>query len=127
MTGMSTYLENAIGNALRGNSAGTSFTAPAHVYIKLHTGDPGAACTSNAAGNTTRTEIIFGAASGGVITSTADVTWTNVSTAETYSHFSLWDASSAGNALGSGALTASKTVAVGDTFTLSTGTTYTFT
>src|SRR4029077_6344097 len=101
---------------------------PANVYIKLHIGDPGAACTSNAAGNTTRTAAIFGAASGGVITTTADVTWTNVSTAETYSHFSLWDASSAGNALGSGALTASKTVAVGDTFTLTSATvTYTFT
>jgi hypothetical protein len=127
MTGMSTYFENAIGNAIRGNSAGTSFTAPTHVYVKLHIGDPGAACTSNAAGNTSRQEIIFGAASGGVITSTNAPAWTNVSTSETYSHFSLWDDPTAGNALGSGALTASKAIIAADSFTLNTGVTYTFT
>ena len=124
---MSNYLEDAVANALRGNSAGTSFTAPTHVYVKLHTGDPGEAGTSNAAGNTTRQEAIFGASSGGVITTTADVTWTSVSTSETYSHVSLWDNSSAGNCLGSGALTASKAVNSGDTFTISSGSlTYTF-
>ena len=125
---MSDYLEQAFANTLRGGGAGTSFTAPAAVYAKLHTGDPGEAGTSNAAGNTTRVAITFGAASGGVITSSADVAWTSVSTAETYSHFSLWDASSGGNCLGSGALTVSKTVAVGDNFTLLSGqVTYTFT
>lgn len=124
---MSNYLEDAIGNALRGNTAGTNFTAPAHVYVKLHTGDPGETGTSNAAGNTTRQEATFGASSGGVITTTADITWTNVSTSETYSHVSLWDNSSAGNCLGSGALSASKAVNSGDTFTISSGSlTYTF-
>lgn len=122
---MSNYLEDAIANALRGGGNGTSFTAPSAVYAKLHTGDPGEAGTSNAAGNTSRQAVTFGASSGGVISLSNTPTWTNVSTSETYSHVSLWDDSSAGNCLGSGALGASKAVNSGDTFTLNTFT-YTF-
>lgn len=121
---MSNYLEDAIANALRGGGNGTSFTAPANVYAKLHTGDPGEAGTSNAAGETTRQAVTFGASSGGVISLSNSPSWTNVSTAETYSHISLWDNSTAGNCLGSGALTASQTVAIGNTFNL-TALTYT--
>lgn len=123
---MSDYLENAIGNALRGGGNGTSYTAPAAVYAKLHTGDPGEAGTSNAAGNTSRQAVEFGAASGGVISLSNTPSWTNVSTTETYSHISLWDNSTAGNCLGAGALTSSVAVTAGDTFTLS-ALTYTFT
>lgn len=100
---------------------GTSYAGQATVYVKLHTGDPGEDCTGNAAGNTTRESATFGASSGGAVSNDADVTWTNVSTSETYSHVSLWDASTAGNALWYGALTASKTVNAGDTFTIATG------
>ena len=125
---MSNYLEDAIANAVRGGGNGTSFTAPAAVYTKLHTGDPGEDGTANAAGETTRKATTFGASSGGVITSNALVEWTNVSTTETYSHISLWDASSGGNCLGAGALTASKSVTAGDTFQLPSGQiSYTFT
>lgn len=122
---MSNYLEDAIANALRGGGAGTSFTAPAAVYAKLHTGDPGEAGTANTAGETTRKAVTFGASSGGVITLSNSPSWTNVSTSETYAYISLWDDVSAGNCLGSGALTASKAVIAGDTFTL-TALTYTF-
>jgi hypothetical protein len=89
--------------------------------VKLHTGDPGSAGTSNAAGNTTRQQATFAAASAGANATNADTVWTNVSTAETYSHVSFWTASSAGTFLGSSALTASKTVAIGDTFTIASG------
>ncbi len=125
---MSTYLGQAVANALRGGGNGTNITAPATIYVKLHISDPGEAGTSGAAGNTTRQAATFGAATGtGVITSNADVSWTNVSTTETYSHVSLWDNVSAGNCLGSGALAASKAVNAGDTFTISSGSlTYTF-
>ena len=123
---MSDYLENAIGNALRGGGNGTSYTAPAAVYAKLHTGDPGEAGTSNAAGNTTRQAVEFGAASGGVISLSNSPSWTAVSTTETYSHISLWDNSTAGNCLGAGALSSSVAVTAGDTFNL-TALTYTFT
>lgn len=122
---MSNYLEDAIANALRGGGNGTSFTAPAAVYAKLHTGDPGEAGTSNAAGNTSRQAVTFGASSGGVISLSNTPSWSSVSTTETYSHISLWDNSTAGNCLGSGALTSSVSVTAGDTFTL-TALTYTF-
>ena len=118
---ISNYLENAWANSIRGGGNGTSYTAPAAVYVKLHTGDPGEDGTANAAGETTRQAIAFGAASNGVITSSALVEWTNVSTTETYSHVSLWDASSGGNCLASGALAASKSVTAGDTFQLPSG------
>ena len=94
----------------------TSWTAPSGVYIKLHTGDPGEAGTSNAATEATRKVVTFSAAASGSIASSATVEWTNVSTTETYSHWSLWDASTAGNNLWSGALSSSAAVTAGDTF-----------
>jgi hypothetical protein len=116
---LSDYLENAILNHIRG---GAAFSQPSGIYVKLHTGDPGENGTANAAGETTRQQATFGsAASGGAISNTVAVSWTNVSTAETYSHVSLWDASTGGNCLGAGALAAAKTVAVGDNFTLPIG------
>lgn len=115
---LSNYLEDAIGNALRGGGAGTSYTAPAAVYAKLHIGDPGEDGTANAAGNTSRQAVTFGASSGGVISLSNSPSWTAVSTTETYSHISLWDNSTAGNCLGSGALSSSVAVTAGDTFNL---------
>lgn len=100
---------------------GTSYAGNATPFVKLHTGDPGAAGTANAAGNTTRQAASFAAASAGANASNADVTWTNVNTAETYTHVSFWTASSAGTFLGSAVLTASKTVAIGDNFTIPSG------
>lgn len=94
----------------------TSWTMPSGVYIKLHTGDPGEAGTSNAATETTRKVVTFSAAASGSISSAATVEWTNVSTTETYSHWSLWDASTSGNCLWSGALSSSAAVTAGDTF-----------
>lgn len=94
----------------------TSWTAPSSVYIKLHTGDPGEDCTSNAATEDTREVVTFSAAASGEIASAATVEWTNVSTTETYSHWSLWDAATGGNALWYGALSSSAAVTAGDTF-----------
>lgn len=114
---ISNYAENAILDAIGNNTS----LAVAQCYTKLHTGDPGETGTSNAAGETTRKSTSFAAASGGSMATDADLTWTSVSTAETISHVSIWDASSNGNCLWTGALTASKTVAVGDTFQISSG------
>lgn len=99
----------------------TSYAGQSTVYVKLHTGDPGEDCTANAAGETTRQAATFGAASGPTVTSDADITWTGVSTSETYSHASLWDDATAGNPLWYGALTTPKAVNAGDTFTIPTG------
>jgi hypothetical protein len=94
----------------------TSWTMPSGVYVKLHTGDPGEAGTSNAATEATRKVITFSAAASGSIASAATIEWTNVSTTETYSHWSLWDASTSGNCLWTGALSSSAAVTAGDTF-----------
>lgn len=93
-----------------------SFTAPTTVWLKLHTGDPGEDATLNNATNATRQQVTFSAAANGSIASSATVTWTSVSTTETYSHWSLWDASTAGNPLWKGALSSSAAVTAGDTF-----------
>lgn len=108
--GLSTTHAHAYLNVLRG----TTYTAVTP-YMKLHTGDPGAAGTSNASAETTRKSVTFGAPSAGSSVASA-VSWASWSAgSETISHYSLWDASTAGNFLGSAALSASKAVTNGDT------------
>ncbi len=96
--------------------------ANAAVWVKLHLGAPGAAGTSNPAAETTRQQATFGtAASAGAISNTAVVEWTNVSTTETYSHISLWSASTGGTFLGDDDLSSTAPVTAGDTFRLPIG------
>lgn len=96
--------------------------ANAAVWVKLHIGDPGAAGTSNAAGNTTRQQATFGSgAASAAISNTVAIAWTAVSTTETYTHVSIWTASTAGTFLGSAPLTQSKSVNSGDNFTIPIG------
>jgi hypothetical protein len=111
-------VRNSFLNALCRN---TSY-ANGSVYVKLHTGDPGSAGTNNAAGNTVRQQATFGSvASGGAIDNTVAIAWTSVSTSETYTHVSLWTASSGGSYLGNGQLTQSKVVNSGDNFSIAIG------
>ena len=98
----------------------TAFTAPVGAFIKLHIGDPGAAgATSPAVGDATRKAITYAAASAGskAMNGTLPV-WTNVTTTETISHISSWDASSAGNFLFDAVLTAAQAWVNTNTFTL---------
>lgn len=115
---ISDYAENKI---LDHTLGGTAFAQPAGVFVKLHVGDPGEAGANNPASETTRKAATFAAASGGSKASNADVQWTNVAATETYSHVSLWDASTGGNCLWYGPLTASVTVTAGGTFTMASG------
>lgn len=119
---ISNYVETKVMDALFNNVSPTALQL-ANRYIKLHTGDPGEDGTANAAGETTRKSITGAASSNGVFTSVADLVWTSVASSETYTHVSLWDAvgPAGGNCLWSGALTASKAVIAGDTFTIPTG------
>jgi len=94
----------------------TAWTIPTNVYVKLHTADPGEAGTTAAATETTRKVAAWATAASGAIATSATIEWTNVSTTETYSHWSLWDASTAGNCLWTGALASSAAVTAGDTF-----------
>ena len=100
-----------------------TFVAPAAIYVKLHTGDPGDAGTANPAGNTTRQAVVFAAVStpAGTMLSNGDVTWSGVPTAEIYSWATLWDAATGGNCLFVGQLGTAKSVGVGDNFTLPAG------
>ena len=115
-TGLSSYLANkfldAVANAV-------SYSA-ANVYIKLHTGEPGANATANAATETTRQEATFSSAASGSITSDAAVTWTNITGSQDATHFSAWDNLTAGNFLFSGAITGNAYTA-GDTYTIASG------
>jgi hypothetical protein len=115
-TGLSSYLANKFLDAV-GNAAAYS---AADVYIKLHTGDPGANGTANPATETTRESVSFGAATGGGLTSDADVSWTNIAGSEDATFFTAWDNSTAGNFLFSGAITGNPYTA-GDTFTIPSG------
>lgn len=94
----------------------TAWTMPTNVYVKLHTADAGEDGTSSAATEDTRKVAAWATASSGAIATSATLEWTNVSTTETYSHWSLWDAVTAGNCLWTGALSSSAAVTAGDTF-----------
>lgn len=113
---ISNYAEDQILDHVTGT---TTFTAPTEVYLKLHLGDPGEDGVGSPAVEDDRKEVTFFAASGGSIVSNAVVEWTNVSTTEAYTHWSLWDgdqSGTTGNALWYGALSATASVTAGDTF-----------
>jgi len=115
-TGLSAYLCNSFLNAL-GNATSFSVAVP---YIKLHVGDPGSAATANAATETTRKSVSFGAASAGAIASDADISYTNIAGSQDATHFTAHDNVSAGNFLFSGTITGNAYTA-GDTYTISSG------
>jgi len=100
---------------------GTAFAGFAATYAQLHVGAPGAAGTANIAGNNVRQAAgAFAAPSGGTTSNGGAITWASVSTAETYSHVSLWSASSGGTFIASGSITAGA-ILVGQTFTIPAG------
>lgn len=99
-------------------------SAPANIWIQLHTADPGAAGTTAVAGNATRKDLTnaMGTAASGAISNTSAITWTSgeVDTSEDYTHWTLWTASTLGTFLCSGTVTANA-VTVGDEFTIPVG------
>lgn len=116
--GMSAAEAAAVLNA---HVRGTSYAGNASVFAKLHLGDPGAAGTTNPAVETTRQQVTFGsAASTGAIANTVAVEWTSVSTTETYTHYSLWTASTGGTFLGSGTISGGA-VTAGNNFSIPIG------
>lgn len=118
---MGTFSTTGKNKLLDGGLRGTGGLAGA-VYAKLHTGDPGSAGTANAATNTVRKQVTLNAAATGACTSSAEIRWTTSETAtETISWVSFWDASSAGNFIGSDDLPASVSVTAGDEFFVASG------
>lgn len=111
------HAANLANKVLDGIGRTGSFPTAGTLYVKLHTGDPGASAASNASAVTTRSAATFSAAATGSMALSNTPSWSMTST-ETISHISLWDASTSGNFLWSGALTASKAVINGDTLNL---------
>lgn len=117
---MGTFADGTANAFLDAFARNVSYANPA-VWVKLHLGDPGSAGTSNPAAETTRQQATFGnAAASRAISNTVAIEWTNVSTSETYTHVSLWTASTAGTFLGKDDIT-SAAVQAGDTFRIPVG------
>jgi hypothetical protein len=116
---ISSYAENKILDHVFGVAA---FTQPAGIFVKLHLGDPGEDGTANPAAHTTRVQATFGTpAAAGTISNTVAIQFTTLAATETLTHVSLWDASTAGNCLWTGALASSVNVNVGGTFSIPIG------
>jgi|SRR4051812_616728 hypothetical protein len=113
--GISSAQADAILNLYRA----TNITAPATIYVKLHTADPGAAGATAASAVTTRNAVTFNAPSSNAITLNTLSTYAMTAT-ETITHISLWDASTSGNFLRSVALTAGVSVVNGSTLQITT-------
>lgn len=94
-------------------------------FIRLHTGDPGAAGTANIAGNATLkdTGASWASAASGAKATNAAITWTDgeVDTTETYTHFSMWNDGVPTNFGYSGTVSADEVNVTGDTFTINSG------
>lgn len=120
MSDFSNYSENAVGNALFRN---TTYTSVATVYVALFTAVTDAEAGTGTEVSTSgtayaRTAVTFGAPSNGVCTNSGAVSFATATGSGfgTVTHFGIFDASTAGNALTViKALAASKTVAAGDT------------
>lgn len=118
MAGFSNYLENELLDQVLRNSA-----APAigNVYVSLHSGDPGeTGIWEITGGSYARASGAFDAASNGASANSNLLSYTNMP-ALTVTHVGLYDASAAGNFLGGGSLSVSKTTNSGDTFQIAIG------
>ena len=121
MAEISNYLENAL---INGTLRATTFTAPAAVYVSLHTADPTDAGTGTevSGGSYVRQAATFGAPSNGASTTTADITYPQATASYgTVGWIGIWDAVSTGNLLYHSPLTTSKTIDTGDIFKITSG------
>jgi hypothetical protein len=121
MAEISNYLENAL---INGTLRATTYTAPAAVYVSLHTADPTDAGTGAevSGGSYVRRAATFGAPSNGVSTTTADITYpTATADYGTVGWIGIWDALTSGNLLYHTPLNIAKTISTGDTFKIVSG------
>jgi len=77
--------------------------------VQLHSGDPGAAGTSNALGS--KVASTFAAASGGARALSAQVDFTGLTASQSVTHFSVWKNDTADVFEGSGQITTGDTAA----------------
>lgn len=100
----------------------TAYTQPTTWFVGLHTASPGTSGASNevtAGGYTYARQAMTPQwdASNKWIENAAAIQWDNLP-GVTVTHITIWDTVSGGNCLRYGALTASKTIAAGDSFKL---------
>lgn len=121
MSEISNYLENAL---INGTLRATTFTAPAAVYVSLHTADPtdAGSGTEVSGGSYARQAATFGAPSNGASTTTADITYPQATASYgTVTHIGIFDALTTGNLLYHTPLNTSKTIDTGDIFKITSG------
>ena len=118
---MSDYLENALINATLRN---TTYTSPTTVYLALFTSDPTDAGTGTqvSGGSYARQPITMGVPTNGTSLNTSTITFSAATTLwGTVTHVGIYDALTGGNLLYHTPLTVSKTIDVGDVFTIQAG------
>lgn len=120
MAAFSDYLEGAVLDATLRN---TSYSSPSTVYLALFTSDPtdagsGTECSGT---NYARQSVAFSRTNAVASNSSAIEFPTAGNSWGTITHFGVLDASSSGNLLYHGALTASKSITTGDIFRVPSG------
>jgi hypothetical protein len=121
MAEISNYLENKILDHVLRN---VSYVSPTTAYLAAYTSDPTDANVGNevSGGSYTRQVLSVTTASGGVVTSSNDVTFPQATTNwGTVTHIGILDAVTSGNLLFHTPLTTSKLIETGDILKVSAG------
>lgn len=116
MAGLSDYAEDKLVDHITGK---TSYTKPTNTYLALFTAAPSdsGGGTEVSGGSYARQTLAWNASSAGHADNSADITFPQATgNWGTITHIGVMDASTAGNLLFWGALTASKAIDTGDTF-----------
>ena len=116
---LSDYLEDALLDHFLGT---TSYTAPSAVYVALYTAAPSdsGGGTEVSGGSYARQSAAFDAAASGATANTSNIDFTSMPSC-TVTAGGVFDASSGGNLLVHGTLTASKSLDAGDTLRIAAG------
>lgn len=118
----SNYLETEILDHVFG---GAAYTAPATLYLALHTANPdedGSGAEVSTSGTAYARQTVAFTTSGNTTSNTSAVEYsTATANFGTVTHVGVWDASTAGNLLAYAALTSSKTIETGDVFRVPAG------
>lgn len=118
----SNYLETEILDHVFG---GAAYTAPATLYLALHTANPdedGSGAEVSTTGTAYARQTVAFTTTGNTTSNTAAVEYpTATANFGTVTHVGVWDASTAGNLLAYAALTSSKTIETGDVFRVPAG------
>lgn len=121
MAEFSNYLENKLLDHVLRN---VSYSSPNTIYVGLYTSNPGEGNTGTeiSGGSYARQPLSVTTASGGIVTSSADVTFPQAtSNWGTISHIGLLDAVTSGNLLMYTALNTAKTIETDDILKISSG------